>query len=122
MGASRHHIPQATGPGDAIRHRVHRRLVGEIVTAAEDIKAFMNTKKKAEKKRENLRMAQQQQLDVLQNELLKIRQADECVSNFTPALIQSAFNVSQPQLPQQLQQSQQHDGQLYPDMGTPSAR
>lgn len=61
-------------------------------------------KKKAEKKRENIRMAQQQQLDVLQNELLKIRQADECVSNFTPALIQSAFNVSQPQLPQQQQQ------------------
>ena len=64
-------------------------------------------KKKAEKKRETLRLAQQQQLDVLQNELLKIRQADECATTFTPALIQSAFNVSQPQLPQQIQQSQQ---------------
>ena len=68
-------------------------------------------KKKAEKKRETLRLAQQQQLDVLQNELVKIRQADECATTFTPALIQSAFNVSQPQLPQQIQQSQQQQHQ-----------
>jgi hypothetical protein len=68
-------------------------------------------KKKAEKKRETLRLAQQQQLDVLQNELLKIRQADECATTFSPALIQSAFNISQPQLPQQIQQSQQQQQQ-----------
>lgn len=73
-------------------------------------------KRKAEKKRENLRMAQQQQLDVLQNELLKIRQTDESVSNFTPALIQSAFNVSQPQLPQQIQQSQQQQQQQFANL------
>jgi hypothetical protein len=58
-------------------------------------------KKKAEKKRETLRLAQQQQLDVLQNELLKIRQADETTSSFTPALIQSSFQPQHTQQPQQ---------------------
>lgn len=61
-------------------------------------------KRKAEKKRETLRLAQQQQLDVLQNELLKIRQADECTSAFSPALVQSCnYSLQQPEKPQQQQ-------------------
>lgn len=54
-------------------------------------------KKKAEKKRETLRLAQQQQFDVLQNELRKIRQVDKCTSSFTPATIQSSFQPPQQQ-------------------------
>lgn len=65
-------------------------------------------KKKAEKKRETLRMAQQRQLNVLQNELLKLRQADECTSSFTPTLIQSSCNYGLPQQ-QQPQKPQQQE-------------
>ncbi len=68
-------------------------------------KRRLQNKRKAEKKRETLRMAQQQQLDVLQNELLKIRQADECTSSFSPALVQSCnYGLQQTEKPQQQQQ------------------
>lgn len=71
-------------------------------------KRRLQNKRKAEQKRETLRMAQQQQLDVLQNELLKIRQADECTSSFSPALVQSCnYGFQQKEMPQQQQQQQQ---------------